>query len=287
MSRLDLARDALDGLSVGDALGAQFFVPGNTLPVIPDGRWEWTDDTEMACSVFTQLRDRGEVVQDELAALFADRCEPYRGYGPGAVVILRRIRDGVPWQTAAGAAERGPGSCGNGGAMRIAPLGAFFADTPDLVVEQATRSVQVTHLHPEGVAGGVAVALAAAHTGAARIAGTEPTADGLFAAVLDRLPDSEVRRRVERAGELLGRSSAEVAFELGNGSRVLAQDTVPFAVWAAATHCTDYEQAVLTCVEVGGDIDTTSAIVGGIVATYAGVPARWLGSREPLPGWLG
>lgn len=286
MTRLDLARDALAGLSVGDALGAQYFVPGNALPRIPAGRWEWTDDTEMACSVFTELRDRGEIDQDELAALFADRCEPYRGYGPGAVVILHRIRDGVPWQTAAGAAFGGTGSCGNGGAMRIAPLGAFFADDPDQVVEQATRACQVTHLHPEGVAGGVAVALAAAYTGGCRLAKASPTADGLFDFVLARLPDSEVRRRVERARQLLGRSAAEVAFELGNGSRVLAQDTVPFTTWVAATHSDDYRQAVLTCVEVGGDIDTTGAIVGGIVSLVAEVPADWLASREPLPDWV-
>lgn len=286
MSRLDLARDALAGLSVGDALGAQYFVPGNALPRIPAGRWEWTDDTEMACTVFTELRDRGEIDQDELAGLFADRCEPYRGYGPGAVVILHRIRDGVPWPTAAGAAFGGTGSCGNGGAMRIAPLGAFYADDPDRVVEQATRASQVTHMHPEGVAGGVAVALASAYTGACRITEVQPTGSELFDSVLDRLPDSEVRRRVERARQLLGRSAAEVAFELGNGSRVLAQDTVPFTLWAAATHVHDYRQAVLTCVEVGGDIDTTSAIVGGIVALVAGVPEEWLAAREPLPDWV-
>jgi ADP-ribosylglycohydrolase len=40
---------------------------------------------------------------------------------------------------------------------------------------------------------------------------------------------------------------------------------------------------------VGGDVDTTCAITGGIVAAYTGldgIPADWLSAREPLPGWL-
>jgi ADP-ribosylglycohydrolase len=42
---------------------------------------------------------------------------------------------------------------------------------------------------------------------------------------------------------------------------------------------------VRACIEAGGDVDTTSAIVGGIVAAYtgrAGIPAAWLRQREPL-----
>jgi hypothetical protein len=32
---------------------------------------------------------------------FAERYESYRGYGPGAVVMLRAIREGLPWPIAA------------------------------------------------------------------------------------------------------------------------------------------------------------------------------------------
>lgn len=63
-TRLGLAYDSLDGLSVGDALGAQFFMVGRSLDDLiagrpPAGPWEWTDDTHMACSVAAQLRDHG------------------------------------------------------------------------------------------------------------------------------------------------------------------------------------------------------------------------------------
>jgi len=106
--------------------------------------------------------------------------------------------------------------------------------------------------------------------------------------VLGHIGDSQVRRGVERARRLLGVSVAEAAHELGNGARALASDTVPFALWTAATWLDDYPSAILACVEAGGDVDTTAAIVGGVVATYTGrgatgVPAAWLRRREPLP----
>ncbi|MFE9745810.1 ADP-ribosylglycohydrolase family protein [Saccharothrix saharensis] len=273
----DLALRSLDGLSVGDALGAQFFVPGRSRAdlaagVLPDGPWQWTDDTEMASLVLAELGEHGEVDQDRLAGSFARHCDPYRGYGPGAVVVLHRIRDGVPWREAAATAYRGEGSCGNGAAMRVAPLGAFFADDLDAVVTQAVRSAEVTHLHPEGIAGAVAVAVAAA------VPGPE-----LFDAVLDRLDDGQVRRGVEDARRLLGRTTAEAAYELGNGSHSTAQDSVPFVLWVAATHPDDYRAAITACVEAGGDMDTTAAMVGGIVACRTGVPGDWLARREPLP----
>jgi ADP-ribosylglycohydrolase len=82
---------------------------------------------------------------------------------------------------------------------------------------------------------------------------------------------------------------AEVAYELGNGHLVLAQDTVPFALWVAARRLADYPGSIGDCVSAAGDIDTTSAIVGGIVAAYTGltgIPQTWRQAREPLPAWL-
>lgn len=70
----------------------------------------------------------------------------------------------------------------------------------------------------------------------------------------------------------------------GTGSRVSAQDTVPYCMWCAAHHMRDYAQALWTTVSGMGDRDTTCAIVGGIVALSAGqVPEDWRKHREPLP----
>jgi ADP-ribosylglycohydrolase len=289
----DLMLDSLDGLSVGDALGAQFFMVGRSIPDLLDGKppagpWPWTDDTEMACNLVAEVRDHGDIDQDRLAASFAERYEPYRGYGAGAVITLSGIRKGRLWRDMSSSAFNGQGSCGNGAAMRVAPLGAFHAGDPGKVVDQAALSAEVTHMHPEGVAGGVAVALAACHAGAARLSKTRPTPGDFLTAVLDRLDKGQTQKLVSKARTLLGRSAAEVAYHLGNGSQVTAQDTVPFTLWVAATYLEDYPRAIGTCIEAGGDVDTTAAIVGGIVATFtgnAGIPDDWLAAREPLPNW--
>ncbi|MFI9403467.1 ADP-ribosylglycohydrolase family protein [Nocardia sp. NPDC052316] len=297
MPEFDCVRDSLEGLSVGDALGAQFFVPGRSVSELiagrpPAGPWEWTDDTEMACSVYSEIRRRGQIDQDALAAVFADRCEPYRGYGGGTVVVLHEIRDGRPWREAAGAGFGGHGSWGNGAAMRVAPLGVYFAQDSDRAAEQAASSAEVTHRHPEAIVGAMVVAVAAGHAAVTRGIGCAPSE--LLDAVEPYLVDGRTADGVRRARKLLGCSVAEAAYELGNGAEVSAQDTVPFTLWVAASFLRDYPRAVTACVAVGGDADTTAAIVGGIVAAHTGVgrrgdirgvPEEWLAAREPLPAW--
>lgn len=293
MTSWDLCYDSLDGLSVGDAVGAQFFVPGTTAEILfdeqaVDQRWPWTDDTEMACCLVDVLRRCDHVNQDRLASAFAGRFDPYWGYGGGAVVILRQIRNGIPWRVAAGAAFGGKGSMGNGAAMRVAPLGAWYAGDSRAAALEATRSAEVTHAHAEGVLGAAAVAVAAAEAGWSRQIQDRPEPGVYLDAVLAYLVPSRVQAGIVRAQRLLGVGVAEAAYELGNGSLVLAQDTVPFALWVAATYLDDYRSAVRACIQAGGDMDTTAAIVGGIVAAYtgrtdAGIPAAWLRNREPLP----
>ncbi|UGT66999.1 ADP-ribosylglycohydrolase family protein [Nocardia gipuzkoensis] len=297
---IDLMLRSLDGLSVGDALGAEFPIMGRSIPDLrasnlPARRWGWTDDTEMACTVVAELSSHGGIDQDRLAAAFAQRFDPNRDYGFLAVDTLRQIRNGVHWREAAGAVFDHQGSCGNGAAMRVAPLGAFYAGDPEKIAAEAVRSAQVTHLHPEGVLGAVAVALAAGQAAHARLIRSRPTSWEFITGVLDRLADGDTSRLIRHARTLLGASAKEAADELGNGSLVTAQNTVPFTIWVAATHLDDYPAAITTCIAADGDIDTTSAIVGGIVAAYTGtssahpivgVPQTWLAAREPLPDWF-
>ncbi|GID65910.1 hydrolase [Actinoplanes cyaneus] len=289
-TRLTLALDSLAGLSVGDALGAQYFVPGNKPSDlldarVPDPPWEWTDDTEQACCLVATLDD-GDFDRDAFAQLLGSVFEPYRGYGPGAVVMLRQIREGLPWPIAAAAAFDGQGSCGNGAAMRAAPLGAWHADSLPHAAAQAVRAAEVTHAHPEGIAGGVAVSVAAAFAAAARLDGHRPDRGQLLRAAAAHTAASVVRDGLTSP---YPRSVAEAAERLGNGGQATAQDTVPFALWVADRYLDDYPAAVAACVVAGGDVDTTAAIAGGVVAAYTGIegiPRGWLANRETLPAWL-
>ena len=285
-SRGALAAASLAGLSVGDALGAQFFVPGTSADNLPPGPWPWTDDTEEACCLVATLSD-GDFDRDTFADLLARHFEPYRGYGPGAVVMLRQIREGLPWPIAAAAAFDGQGSSGNGAAMRAAPLGAWHADSVAHAAAQGERAAEVTHTHPEGIAGAVAVTVAASLAAAGRLDGHRPEPEQLLAAAAGQVRPGPVQQGLLAAIKIKNREQA--AYELGSGARAMAQDTVPFALWVAARYLHDYPSAIAACIDAGGDVDTTCAIAGGVVAAHTGeegIPARWLATREPLPDWV-
>ncbi|MDU0256719.1 ADP-ribosylglycohydrolase family protein [Streptomyces sp. PU10] len=288
--RLDRALSSLRGLSVGDALGSQFFVPAN-YPLLgrrelPPGTWQWTDDTEMACSVVSVLAAHHRIDQDALALSFAHHHDFDRGYGPAVNRLLRLVREGGDWRELAAALFNGQGSWGNGAAMRIAPLGAWYADDPEQATHQAEISAYPTHQHREAVVGAMAVAAAAAL--AADPAGPPP-AHALLDGVIALVPKSAVGAGLRRARDMLDYGdAATVAAVLGCGRRTTAHDTVPFALWSAARALGEYETAFWTTAQVGGDVDTTCAIVGGVVAAGKGgaPPAEWAGRAEALPAWM-
>jgi ADP-ribosylglycohydrolase len=228
----------------------------------------------MALSIRDVLRDHGFIEQDALARAFARRFreDAVRGYGAKAQDILEAIYSGMDWRRAARLPYR-DGSKGNGGAMRAAPVGAYFAGDLKRVVEQARRSAEVTHAHPEGQAGAIAVAAAAAWACSGDAS--------LFDAVLSALPESETRRRCEQIASFDG-PVWQAATRVGAGENVLAEDTVPFSLWCAARFIDSYEEALWATVSALGDRDTTCAIVGSIVALRSPVPGAWLEAREPL-----
>lgn len=293
---------SLRGLATGDGLGAQFAVPARLGALrrreLPPEPWRWTDDTELACSVVAVLAEHGEVDQDALAASFAAHHDTSRGYGRAVDRMLRLVRrEGADWRESAASLFDGRGSWGNGAAMRIAPLGAWFADDPARAVQQAERSAFVTHQHREAVAGAMAVAGAAALV-AGGADDADPAAPGvvslqggvrLLNLLLELVPRSAVQAGLRRAADMLDyQDVATVAAVLGSGRRTSAHDTVPFTLWAVARHLDDYPGAFWTTAQAGGDVDTTCAIVGGIVAARAtgAPPATWAHRTEPLPGWL-
>lgn len=284
------ALDSLRGLALGDAFGETwFFRPADEVEqliaqrAVADGPWPWTDDTAMAISLFRNLASHGRVVQGELALLFASAydADPYRNYGPSMHGVLKAIHEGEPWRQVTTRQFGGQGSWGNGAAMRVAPLGAWFATDLDLVVEQAQLSAEVTHAHPEAAAGAIAVAVATA------LAVQGIPASELINTTLTHTPDSEVASRLRRTSTRPFTADPKwIAGEVGCGLQISAPDTVPYAIWCAARHLDDLTEALWATASAGGDIDTTCAITGGIIAGrtgLTGVPAAWLDACEPLP----
>jgi ADP-ribosylglycohydrolase len=292
---IERAKLSLEGLSVGDAFGETFFVNPDLVEgliaerALAARKWHYTDDTLMAMSIFSVLRQHGYVHQPALARSFAERYDRTRGYGPAMHRLLWEIKSGEDWAERAQSLFEGQGSFGNGAAMRVAPVGAFFAGDIGAVVEQAAKSSIVTHTHTEAIAGAIAVAVAVARACALRISNTPVSRSEFLDLVLPDVPESEVRSKIRQARDMSDNASVQFAVSvLGNGVKVSAQDTVPFALWCAAKHLSNYEEALWLTVSGLGDRDTTCAIVGGIVASHTGtegIPTTWLNARERLPEW--
>ena len=289
-NRIEYAKRALDGIALGDCFGQTFFVSDDIARQrikdreILNEPWSFTDDTVMAIGIYRILEKYGKIDQDELAKVFADNyaLDWHRGYGGTAHSILRSIKEGQNWREAASQAFDGMGSMGNGGAMRVAPIGAYFADDIDKVLHYARASAEVTHAHMEGIVGAMAVAVASALLLNKKLGRYFGEGETFLRDVANKLPGSDTKYKILSAIPIRKESSIEfVVSVLGNGIMLTAQDTVPFCLWCAAYWYTSIEEALWTAVSALGDRDTICAIVGGMVSLYAEeIPPKWLSYME-------
>jgi ADP-ribosylglycohydrolase len=289
MTPIQRAHLSLDGLSVGDSFGEGFFSHPNVVEgliaqrALPSTPWRWTDDTQMAISIVDVLERYGTIDQDVLALQFGERYESGRGYGPAMHGMLRALRYGAKWSELAPALFEGQGSFGNGSAMRVAPLGAYFADESfETIIAEATKSAVVTHTHAEAVAGAIAIAVGAAVVWQTREAPL--TRSEFLSQVSPHVPDSLVQDGIRRAIKLGDVSVRTAVSALGNGDKVSCPDTVPFCLWCAGGSLQSFKEAMWRTVEGLGDRDTTCAIVGGMLCLRTPIPKGWLSVREPLDG---
>lgn len=287
-ARLRRAELSLRGLTIGDALGKHIGFANDFSGVLaesltwPPGPWSYTDDSVMAWCLVEELRARGgSLSADSLALRYAEayRLDPERGYGAVAYWLLFQLAEGGDWRELSPSLFQGQGSLGNGAAMRVAPVGAYFANEVLALREQARISAEVTHAHPEGQAGALAVAAAAA------LAVTEPQLSGSewLGRIRAFVPDGGVAEGIERAMDGVAWSLPEAAQELGLGQLIRAQDTVPLALWILARAAGQAEAAMTEMMRAclldhDSDRDTLGAIVGGVAVLWAGLegfPRIW------------
>ncbi len=288
--RIKYAKCALDGIALGDCFGQTFFVPDeNACQRIKDREivkepWHFTDDTVMAIGIYRILEKYGEIKQDELAKVFAKNyaLDWHRGYGGTAHSILRSIEEGKNWREVASSVFDGMGSMGNGGAMRVAPIGAYFADDLDKVLYYARASAEVTHAHIEGIVGAMAVAIAAAFMLNKKLGNYSGDEKAFLCDIADKLPESDTKYKILSAVSIKKESKIDfVVSALGNGMKLTAQDTVPFCLWCVTHYYTSMEEALWTAVSALGDRDTICAIVGGVVSLFVDeLPQQWLAYME-------
>jgi ADP-ribosylglycohydrolase len=288
--RLSYAKLSLNGLSIGDAIGESFFGKEEDVllkiekRIVEGGELLFTDDTIMGIGVFKTLEKFGEINQDYLATLFAINYhrDVNRGYGGTAHGILRNISEGKDWRIISANVFDGMGSKGNGAAMRAGIIGAYFFDDIEKVKEQAILSAEPTHAHIEAKAGAVAVAVAAALALQYKDIIIEPSV--FIDKVLESVPDSETKSTLRKALQLpISYHINTVLAALGNGIKLMASDTVPFAIWCAAHHLKNYKEGIWKAISALGDRDTVCAIVGSILAVSCNrpiIPPEWISKTE-------
>lgn len=292
-ARLARTLAVLEGLATGDALGEacsyHFYTAGERLsaPLPALGAIHYTDDTEMASAIVEVLVRAGGIDEEILAWQFRRRyrADPERGYGKMTRRLLERTLAGEDWRTVAATAFGG-GSFGNGSAMRAAPVGAWYAGDEAQVVKAATSSAIVTHTHPEGIAGAVAVAIAASAAHCSRDLPANEASAAIFGSVLRWTPPGRTADGIRTASTLPADTPLRDAVkQLGNGIEVSCMDTVPFCLWTACRCLDDYREGIILSIEAGGDCDTCAAITGSIIAARLGIdgiPPDWVAQREPL-----
>jgi ADP-ribosylglycohydrolase len=200
------------------------------------------------------------------------------------------------------------GSCGNGSAMRVAPLGAFvyenynnLDDPIGRLIEEATLQAQVTHCHPEGIAGSIAVSILSYYLSSLSTddiedlfldLGTQP--QKIYDYILSYVPSGKVYDGIVRASELpFDLPLMKVIEILGNGTHVTCQDTVPLCVYLVIRGLFTsklenyYENTLIETCKCFGDVDTNCAIVGGLVGIINPPPAKWVSYCQPMEGVLG
>lgn len=202
------------------------------------------------------------------------------------------------------------GSCGNGSAMRVAPLGAFLApdyhgdeenwsegshlcDYEKKVISEAALQAEVTHCHPEGIAGAIAITTLSHNVTDAVIRGhlDYPNMDKIYYQNLLRCTlKGQVWDGINKAKDLpYDMPIGKVIQILGNGTHVTCQDTVPLCCYLAIKHLAlnrasteMYEKAIIEMSMAFGDVDTNCAIVGGILGVVCPPPVKWSQFCTPM-----
>lgn len=224
----------------------------------------FTDDTVMTCAVAEAVMKGGEKDDFIDAMKKYGRMYPNAGYGG-------RFRQ---WLVSD---SREPiNSFGNGSAMRVSPCAwimdcGFCARTgmwPTTARGIARLSAEVTHNHPEGIKGAMAVTdaifMSRYYFGGYCGDYEEP---------IDKDPKECKKRIKDHIEQTYGYDLSRTLDEIRPTYQFNAtcQGSVPEAI-IAFLESTDFEDAVRNAISLGGDSDTIAAIAGSIAEAAYGIP---------------
>jgi ADP-ribosyl-[dinitrogen reductase] hydrolase len=249
------------------------------------GRGMCSDDTEHA--IFTTqalIASRGDetVFAKELAAEF-------RWW-------MLRVPAGIGWATLRAGVKlwlgfspenSGVFSAGNGPAMRAPILGVFAADDLTKLRSLVRVSTRLTHTDPKAEHGALAIALCARQ---AVLYGAALNREELFAELYREIQCDDLSKRLKLTELALaaGKTPTKFADEMGftRGVSGYIYDTVPAVIFCWLNAPNDFCAAVTCVIRLGGDADTTGAIVGALAGATLGtnsIPKEWVNGISEWP----
>lgn len=307
----DRAYGCLLGVAIGDALGmpASFMSPEKIKTVYGEitdflkpadeqvqhgslSSATFTDDTQeslIIASVLTEAKGYDE-------ALFLQKMEEWAiqsdilnstVIGPSTRSFLNAILNNGDVAAAGRTGDT------NGGAMRAAPIGVFYAGDFDNAVKSAIQFTRLSHGSRPGVASACAVAAAIADCvgGQRDVAAIMKTA--IRAAYLGEqigfdIPAPSVADRIALAKRLVDenrdKSLPDQAVMLYRviGAGMKSYESIPLSLGIFYAAGGNFEKGVLTTINIGDDADTNGSIVGGLCGAYCGAGAVRASWREKI-----
>jgi ADP-ribosylglycohydrolase len=250
---------------------------------------QWTDDTQMTFALVRALTGHADPADWPAAAAeaYVALRPDARRWGQTSTAAIDRLADGTP-PTEAGTPDRDS----DGAAMRAAPLGAWWAaaDRPRGDAFAALRPVlAVTHRHPAALAAGWGQAAAVRHC--LRLDGVEAfDREAFWEELVDDTAwaeeqlgdDHRVSDRLESLAPLLDAFPLDLR-DACDGVGVRADEAWPFACAMVARRPHLLENTLLSGINVGGDADTTGAMMGALLGAlhgWAAVPDEWKDGLE-------
>ena len=291
LARRNRIRGTLLGTAVGDALGlpaegisrrrAQKLFKGRWRHRLVLNRGMISDDTEHTLFVAQSLiahPDSLERFQRRLAwTLRWWLLSLPAGIGFGTLRAILRLWLGFR------PSGSGVASAGNGPAMRVAPIGALFAESPSQLDDFVAAATRITHTDTRALTGARAIALLVAWTVRDDLT-KRPHIDDLVGVLLSAGPDDaewlglvNAIEKAYRQQDTVDKFAADLGLQAGVTGYVY--HTVPVAVYAWFRHFGDFEKTLTSVLDCGGDTDTGGAIVGalaGAVVGDDGIPRRWI-----------
>lgn len=178
-------------------------------------------------------------------------------------------------------------SAGNGPAMRAGVLG-LLCRSDDELRDFSLAVARITHRDERAEHGALAVAIAA------RAASDSPSHAAMldaFGVAFDRLlPEGQMRVAIDdaRASVDRGESTEEFASALGceRGVTGFVMHTVPVVLHLWMSGPATYREGVERMIRLGGDTDTTGAILGGLLGARPSteqMPEDWLAGVRDFP----